>query len=412
MAAALRRRTRTIRAIIGDDRRHPTGCTWCEPATARVPAVRARPRAGRRRRRPPRDALPTPSTSPGTSSGSGYRRYWVAEHHNMPGIASSAPAVLIGHLADATTTMRVGSGGVMLPNHAPLVVAEQFGMLEALHPGRIDLGIGRAPGHRPASRRQRCAARPTRCPRTTSPSSSTSCSATSTAAGPRPPVRAITAVPGARQPPPMWLLGSSGYSAQVAGAARPAVRLRPPLQRRRTRCRRWPCTARRSARRTCCSGRTHGRAPSVVCAETDEHARYLAGPGGAVVPAAAHRPARAASRRPEEAAAYPYTRWSARSSRTGWPTRSSAARRPCGAAWRTSLERTEADELMITTMVHDPADRWPPSSSSPSAAGSRSTPPKLPRRSRRGPLRTHPGRASSHSGEAGGTGGGTMVLWL
>ena len=76
----------------------------------------------------------------------GYHRFWVAEHHNMPGIASSAPPVLIGHIADATTTMRVGSGGVMLPNHVSLVVAEQFGMLEALHPGRIDLGIGRAPG--------------------------------------------------------------------------------------------------------------------------------------------------------------------------------------------------------------------------------------------------------------------------
>jgi luciferase family oxidoreductase group 1 len=76
----------------------------------------------------------------------GYLRHWVAEHHNMPGIASSAPAVLIAHLASVTSTLRVGSGGVMLPNHQPLVIAEQFGMLEALHPGRIDLGIGRAPG--------------------------------------------------------------------------------------------------------------------------------------------------------------------------------------------------------------------------------------------------------------------------
>src|SRR5882724_10821128 len=76
----------------------------------------------------------------------GYRRLWVAEHHNMPGIASSSPPVLIAHLAAATETIRVGAGGVMLPNHASLVVAEQFGMLEALHPGRIDLGLGRAPG--------------------------------------------------------------------------------------------------------------------------------------------------------------------------------------------------------------------------------------------------------------------------
>lgn len=76
----------------------------------------------------------------------GYRRFWVAEHHNMPAIASSAPAVLLAHLAAHTSTIRLGSGGVMLPSHAPLVVAEQFGTLEALHPGRIDLGIGRAPG--------------------------------------------------------------------------------------------------------------------------------------------------------------------------------------------------------------------------------------------------------------------------
>jgi len=75
----------------------------------------------------------------------GFRRYWLAEHHNMPGIASAATAVVIGHVAGGTSTIRVGSGGVMLPNHAPLMVAEQFGTLESLHPGRIDLGVGRAP---------------------------------------------------------------------------------------------------------------------------------------------------------------------------------------------------------------------------------------------------------------------------
>ena len=77
---------------------------------------------------------------------SGLNRYWMAEHHNMPGIASAATAVVIGHVAGATQTMRVGAGGIMLPNHAPLVVAEQFGTLETLYPGRIDLGLGRAPG--------------------------------------------------------------------------------------------------------------------------------------------------------------------------------------------------------------------------------------------------------------------------
>src|SRR5881396_3182502 len=76
----------------------------------------------------------------------GFQRYWVAEHHNMTGIASAATSVVIGYLAGGTKTIRVGSGGVMLPNHAPLVIAEQFGTLESLYPGRIDLGLGRAPG--------------------------------------------------------------------------------------------------------------------------------------------------------------------------------------------------------------------------------------------------------------------------
>jgi luciferase family oxidoreductase group 1 len=76
----------------------------------------------------------------------GYHRYWLAEHHNLPGIASAATSVVIGHVAGATKTIRVGAGGIMLPNHAPLVIAEQFGTLEALYPGRIDLGLGRAPG--------------------------------------------------------------------------------------------------------------------------------------------------------------------------------------------------------------------------------------------------------------------------
>src|SRR3954447_6292047 len=80
------------------------------------------------------------------AEGWGYRRYWLAEHHNMPGIASAATAVVIGHVAGGTSTIRVGAGGIMLPNHAPLVIAEQFGTLQALYPDRIDLGLGRAPG--------------------------------------------------------------------------------------------------------------------------------------------------------------------------------------------------------------------------------------------------------------------------
>ena len=92
------------------------------------------------------DALANTVALARAAEGAGYHRYWLAEHHNMPGIASAATAVVIGHVAAATRTIRVGAGGIMLPNHAPLVVAEQFGTLDALYPGRIDLGLGRAPG--------------------------------------------------------------------------------------------------------------------------------------------------------------------------------------------------------------------------------------------------------------------------
>src|SRR5437899_6208034 len=83
----------------------------------------------------------------------GYRRYWLAEHHNMPGIASAATSIVIAHVAGGTTSIRVGAGGIMLPNHAPLVIAEQFGTLASLFPGRIDLGLGRAPGTDPLTAR-------------------------------------------------------------------------------------------------------------------------------------------------------------------------------------------------------------------------------------------------------------------
>ena len=97
------------------------------------------------------EALADTTTLAQRAEALGYERFWVAEHHNMATVASTSPPVLIAHLAAATSSIRIGSGGVMLPNHAPLVVAEQFAMLEALHPGRIDLGIGRAPGTDPAT---------------------------------------------------------------------------------------------------------------------------------------------------------------------------------------------------------------------------------------------------------------------
>ncbi len=143
----------------------------------------------------------------------GYRRYWMAEHHNMAGIASAATAVALAHVAEATSTIRVGAGGVMLPNHAPLVIAEQFGTLAALHPGRIDLGVGRAPGS------DQITARALR----------------RTLAGdvdnfpqdvlelmtyfePAQPGQMVRATPGEGLRVPVWILGSSLYGAQLAAA--------------------------------------------------------------------------------------------------------------------------------------------------------------------------------------------------
>jgi len=140
----------------------------------------------------------------------GYHRYWLAEHHNMPGIASSATSVLIGHVAGGTETIRVGSGGVMLPNHAPLVIAEQFGTLASLYPGRIDLGLGRAPGTdmRTAQALRRNLAGGDNFPQDVLELQSYF--ATPEAG------QVVRAVPGAGLDVPIWLLGSSLYSAQLA----------------------------------------------------------------------------------------------------------------------------------------------------------------------------------------------------
>lgn len=146
----------------------------------------------------------------------GYTRFWVAEHHNMPSVASTSPAVLIAHLAAATTNLRLGSGGVMLPNHAPFVVAEQFALLEALHPGRIDLGIGRAPGTDQmtamALRRQTDGLGVEEFPQHV-------LEVLALLGDNRAPDRVmrLSATPAPSSFPDVWLLGSSGYSAQLAG---------------------------------------------------------------------------------------------------------------------------------------------------------------------------------------------------
>ena len=142
----------------------------------------------------------------------GYTRFWVAEHHNMDGIASSATSVLLGYLAGGTLSIRVGSGGVMLPNHAPLVIAEQFGTLESLYPGRIDLGLGRAPGS------DQMTARALRRERSGSADDFPEDVAELVRyLGPRTPEQRVIAMPGTGTNVPIWLLGSSLFSAQLAG---------------------------------------------------------------------------------------------------------------------------------------------------------------------------------------------------
>jgi len=141
----------------------------------------------------------------------GYTRFWVAEHHNLSGIASAATAVVIAHLAQATTSIRVGAGGVMLPNHPPLVIAEQFGTLEALHPGRIDLGLGRAPGTDQVTLR---ALRQ-------DPSADSfpqDVVELQALLGDPLPGQAVFAIPGVGSHVPLWILGSSLYGAQLAAA--------------------------------------------------------------------------------------------------------------------------------------------------------------------------------------------------
>ena len=143
----------------------------------------------------------------------GYTRYWLAEHHNMAGVASAATSVLIGHVAGGTSSIRVGSGGIMLPNHSSLVIAEQFGTLETLYPGRIDLGVGRAPGSDHATAR---AIR--RGLGSTEDAFPQQVRELLAYLGPTPPGQLVRAFPGEGTEVPVWLLGSSTYSAQLAAS--------------------------------------------------------------------------------------------------------------------------------------------------------------------------------------------------
>jgi luciferase family oxidoreductase group 1 len=286
----------------------------------------------------------------------GYQRFWLAEHHNMPGIASSAPAVLIGHVAANTSTIRVGSGGVMLPNHPPLVVAEQFGMLEALNPGRIDLGIGRAPGTDPvtASALRRSAE-----PLSADDFPQQLGELLAFFDGKWPeghPYQAVTAVPAQGYRPPVWLLGSSGYSAQVAGLLGMPFAFAHHFSSVNT----LPALAlyRDSFRPSAELSEPYSMiAASVLAADTDERARYLAGPGGlSFLRLRSGRPGPFPS--PEEAENYPYTS----QERAFVDDRLSQQIIGNPETVRRGLDdllaATQVNELMITTMTYDSADRW------------------------------------------------------
>jgi luciferase family oxidoreductase group 1 len=278
----------------------------------------------------------------------GYRRLWVAEHHNMPGIASSSPPVLIAHLAASTTTIRVGAGGVMLPNHAALVVAEQFGMLEALHPGRIDLGLGRAPGTDPVT-----AAALRRSPSLAAddfPEQLRDLFLFFDGTHPQ-----ITAVPGRGYRPAVWMLGSSDFSARVAGALGLPFSFAHHFASQNT------VAAldiyRQSFRPSSELDQPYAMiGVPVVCAETAEHARWLSGSSAlSFVRLRQGRPTQLPT--PEAAAEYVFTPLEREIVR-GWT--APLIRGEPGHV-RTELEalaqRTGADELMITTMVHGTADR-------------------------------------------------------
>jgi luciferase family oxidoreductase group 1 len=284
----------------------------------------------------------------------GYNRYWVAEHHNMPGIASSAPAVLLAHLAMTTSSIRLGSGGVMLPNHAPLAIAEQFGMLEAVHSGRIDLGLGRAPGTDQLTAR---ALRGTRLAESDDfPQRFAELRAFFEGTFPdEHPYARIQAVPGLGNQPAYWLLGSSDFGAQLAGHLGLPFTFAHHFGTGGT------DLALEAYNSTFTPSPTLAKpysmiGVSVVCAETESHARFLAGASAlGFLWLRMGRPSRMPT--PEEARDYSYSAQE----------RAFVEQRLRGAVIGTPDQVREkldellsvhgVSELMITTAVHSHADR-------------------------------------------------------
>jgi len=298
----------------------------------------------------PAQALTDTISMAGVVERLGYTRMWVAEHHGMPAVASSAPAVLIAHLAQATSTLRVGSGGVMLPNHSPLVIAEQFGTLEALHPGRIDLGLGRAPGTDQVTARalRRVQAVGGRDAADTFPDDVVELIQYLLPREGAPGHPA--AVPGSGYLPEVWLLGSSLFSAQLAGMIglpfsfayhfAPQL-LDAALETYRSNFR--PSILHDSPRAMV--------AVTVLCAPTEDEARWLS--GSSALSTLQLRTGRlGALPSPEEAEAYSFT--PAERAIVDEQMSSHVIGTPSTVfeGLVRLQERTQADELMISTRMH------------------------------------------------------------
>lgn len=286
----------------------------------------------------------------------GFTRYWVAEHHNMPGIASSAPAVLLAHIGSVTSTIRIGSGGVMLPNHSSLVIAEQFGMLEALHPGRVDLGLGRAPGTDQLTAR---ALRRIHLPGRDAedfPNQLVELFGYFDGAWPEGhPYSQITATPGRDNKPAVWMLGSSDFGAEVAGYLGLPYSFAHHFSGQNTMA--AIATYRESFREGGAIDKPYVMlGVNVICAETEERAKYLAGSGLlSFVRLRSGQPGRFPS--PETAAEHEYTPFE--QALIQERTSSSVVGDPASVKAQLAdlVQRTGADELIITTMIYDHAER-------------------------------------------------------
>jgi luciferase family oxidoreductase group 1 len=294
----------------------------------------------------PRQALAESTAMAGVVEGLGYHRLWVAEHHGMPAIASSAPAVLIAHLANATSTLRIGSGGVMLPNHSPLVVAEQFGTLEALHPGRIDLGLGRAPGTDQATAQALRRSRDLNVDTFPKDVVQLIQYLLPDEGAPRHP----SATPGSGYLPEVWLLGSSVFSAQLAGLlGLPfsfAYHFAPALLDAAL------DTYRSSFRPSILHSEPRAMvAVSVLCAPSDEEARWLSGSSAlSILQLRSGRLGLLPS--PSEAEAYPFTQAEKSMVEETMSTHLIGDTATVQAGLVALHQRTGADEMMLSTRAH------------------------------------------------------------